>query len=49
MLCYYAECRILFTVMLHVTMLSAVMLSVLILSVIMLSRRAQKTFNWKPL
>ncbi len=37
MLCYYAECRILFTVMLHVIMLSAVMLSAVMLSVVMLS------------
>jgi hypothetical protein len=42
MLCYhvefhYAECRILFTIMLNVVMLSVVMLSVVMLSVIMLS------------
>ncbi len=37
MLCYNAECRILFTIILSVVMLSAVMLSVVMLSVAMLS------------
>jgi hypothetical protein len=37
MLCYYAECLILFTNMLNVVMVSVVMLSVVILSVVMLN------------
>ncbi len=37
MLCHYAECRVLFTIMLNVIMLSAVMLSVVMLIVVMLS------------
>ncbi len=36
-MCNYAECRILFTIMLNVIMLSVIMLSVIMLSVIMLS------------
>jgi hypothetical protein len=37
MLCYYAECRILFTIMLNVVMPNDVMLSIVMLSVVMLS------------
>ncbi len=37
---YYAECRVLFIVMLNVIVLSVVMLSVAILSVVMLSGMA---------
>ncbi len=37
MLCYYAECRTLFTSMLNVIMLGDVMLSVVMLSVVTLS------------
>jgi hypothetical protein len=37
MLCYYAECLILFTNMLNVVMVSVVMLSVIILSVVLLN------------
>jgi hypothetical protein len=37
MLCHYAECRILFIIMLNIIMLSVIMLSVIMLSVIMLS------------
>jgi hypothetical protein len=37
LLCYYAECRILFTIILHDIMLSVVMLNVIMLSVVMLS------------
>ncbi len=36
-LCHFAECCILFTIMLNVIMLSVVMLTVIMLSVIMLS------------
>ncbi len=36
MLCYYAECCTLFTIMLNVIMLSVVLLSVLMLSVVAL-------------
>jgi hypothetical protein len=36
-LCYYAECHILFTIMLNVVMQNAVMLSVVMLNVAMLS------------
>jgi hypothetical protein len=37
MLCHYAECRVLFIIMLSVIMLSVVMLSVIMLSVVMLN------------
>jgi hypothetical protein len=37
MICCYAECRILFSILLSVIVLSAVMLNVVMLSVVMLS------------
>jgi hypothetical protein len=37
MLCYYAVCRILFTILLNVIMLSVITLNVVVLSVVMLS------------
>jgi hypothetical protein len=37
MLCYYAECRILFTIMLNVVMMSVIMTSVVIRIVAMLN------------
>jgi hypothetical protein len=37
MLCYYAVCRILFTILLNVIMLSVITLNVEMLSVVMLS------------
>ncbi len=37
MLCHYAECRILFIVMLNVFMLSVIMLSIVMLRIIMVS------------
>ncbi len=51
MLCYYAACRILFTIMLNVIMLSVVMLSVVMLSVVAPKKSAttfaQTTFGPK--
>jgi hypothetical protein len=45
MLCYYAECRILFIIMLNVIMLSVVMLSVVIQSVVAPIMPSIITFN----
>ncbi len=47
MLFYYAECRILFTIMLNVVMLSVIKLSVIMLSIIMLSVLAPYYYIFK--
>jgi hypothetical protein len=48
MLCYYAECRILFTIMLNVFMPSVVILNVIMLSVIVPAQVVTflKTSDW---
>ncbi len=45
MLFYYAECRILLTIMLNVIMLSVVMLNVIILSVVARKTTLSKKFG----
>ncbi len=45
-LCHYAECRILFTILLNVIILSDVMLNAVMLSVILLSVMASYKFTY---
>ncbi len=45
MLCYYAVCRILFTILLNVIMLSVITLNVVVLSVVAPSKQFLKDLN----